>query len=582
MLMTNSETGYAQLLEKYPEIYFFLSYTEYKPSDRQEGCPDSFEESQRWIASLDLEGIEILYVYGVGRGYSFSLLLSWLEKEFQRRVIFLEDDLDAIHRLLTIERSKEILSHPQVVLRYVKNWKIDLDELAESYPCAHVAVTALPFYAKKNKHKFSMARMALLRSTSVYHALFSEAIFSHKLFKNLSSNLLRLPSAFYVNRLAGRYSGMPAIICGAGPSLKSAIATLKTLDTKAVILAGGSTIAALSNRGVLPHLAMAFDPNEEEYERLHASSSFEVPLLFGGRLLPSIFLTCNGPIGYLKSDTGGIFESWMEQQLGMSGEAIGPDLGSEAFSVTTLAVALAVEMGCSPIIFCGVDLAYTNKMRYAEGVMTENAIDQHNLQKDKRAADRLLKRKDQKGNTVYTLVKWVMESECIGAYARARPDRLFLNATEGGLGFPGIPYTPLEQIVDKHCKCSFDIRGKIHSDIQDTQLELSSSAIHTHYAVLRNSLRRCQTICSEILDEVKSLTTPFATPLMSVLEFDLEQEIAYEILLALADSALQRFFLRSLPPTDKGKLEQIQGRWHSLKEMIEVELKILDSDAIYF
>ena len=76
---------------------------------------------------------------------------------------------------------------------------------------------------------------------------------------------------------------------------------------------------------------MALDPNPEEFDRLRASSAFEVPLLFASRLRPDVFLTCNGPIGYLKSDTGGLFETWMEERLSIEGTAIRPDLGRKAF-----------------------------------------------------------------------------------------------------------------------------------------------------------------------------------------------------------------------------------------------------------
>ncbi|MBI2742606.1 MAG: motility associated factor glycosyltransferase family protein [Chlamydiales bacterium] len=588
------------LLEKYPDIYFFLSYTDYSAYEmtssadgkvnavRKKGKTEEFlhsisdidEEVKLWAASLDLDDIEILYVYGVGLGYCYAEIKNWLHKLPQRRVVFLEDDLGAIAAFFQAEAAAEITEDPQVVLRFVRSWKADLDNLAQTFPCAHVAVTALPAYAKKSRAKISRIRLQLLRSSSSFHALFSEALFSHKLLQNLAPNLKRLPSAFYANELEGRYQGVPAIICGAGPSLKSVIGTLKTLENRALIIAGGSAIAALSNQGVVPHLAMALDPNPEEYERLKASAAFEVPLLFGSRLQPDVFSTCNGPIGYLKSDTGGLFESWIEERLSIDGEAIGPDLGREAFSVTTLAIAYAYTLGCTPIILAGVDLAYTGKQRYADGVVAQNAIDKGQLKKDKRSTDRLLHRKDRLGNPVDTMVKWVMESECIGAYAKAHPEREFLSATEGGIGFPGIEYTPLEEIAEQKMKQTHDLRGRIHSDIQNLKMtQISTPRIFALYEQLRLSLRRCLELCEEILYEIKSAQTPLPTTKMALLEHDLQSESAYEALMAVAVPALDHLLLRYMGRSEKDKVDQQRIKWHRVKEIIESQLQTLDSDG---
>ena len=261
-----------KLLESYPDLYFFLSYDNYlsyelisnadgqQNARRIKGKKEEYlhavesiaDETSSWFSALDLEEIEILYVYGIGLGYGYFALKSWLKKATQRRVVFLEDDLGALATFFQTELAAEILEDSQVVLRFVRNWEVDAEELAQIFPCAHIAVTALPAYTKKNKAKLARIRLQLLRNSSSYHALFSEALFAHKLLTNLAPNMKRLPDAFFANKLEGKYAGVPAIICGAGPSLKSAISTLKTLENKALIIAGGSAIAALSNQGVEP------------------------------------------------------------------------------------------------------------------------------------------------------------------------------------------------------------------------------------------------------------------------------------------------------------------------------------------
>lgn len=555
------------LLERYPDLYFFLTYTPYKLSTLKEVA----RETEAWIHALDLKNIEILYCYGIGAGYSYTHLKSWLYQESGRRLVFLEDDLGAVASFLQNEAAQEILADPQVVLRYVQNWEEEIESLAQRFPNAHVLVSALPSYAKRYKSKIARLKLNLLRSSSSYHALFSEALFSHKLLENLALNLRRLPSSFYANAMEGRYKDIPAFICGAGPSLKEAIPQLRELEQRALILAGGSAIPVLTNHGVMPHLCMALDPNPEEADRLQAASGFELPLLFAGRLNPDVFLTQNGPIGYLKSDTGGVFESWMEERLSLSGAPVGPDLGREAFSVTTLAVAFAYLLGCNPIVLVGVDLAYTGMRRYAEGTEVPESFDLKKLKNDTRATDRLLRRKDRHGKSVYTLVKWVMESSCLSAYAKAHPERQFLNATEGGIGFSEIPFVPLAEIVQKQCRQTWDLRAKIHSDIQALMFrDLSLARIEALYEQLRLSLRRMLNLCEEILEELAHPTAK-----LIVLEMDLEQEIAYKPLLEMPLLALDRLLERY---AHASSIDRQKIKWHRVKEIILSQLKTLNNE----
>ncbi len=89
--------------------------------------------------------------------------------------------------------------------------------------------------------------------------------------------------------MANATHGTPAVICGAGPSLKASAPALKELERRALIFAGGSTLSALKSLGVIPHFGIALDPNPEEHDRLLPASPLEMPFLYTNRLLPSVF-----------------------------------------------------------------------------------------------------------------------------------------------------------------------------------------------------------------------------------------------------------------------------------------------------
>jgi len=598
-------------LERYPEISFLLTYGSFSPYETvfsgamanakksEEGfflySEQIGEEIEKWRASLDLEGVDILYVYGLGRGYYYTAVKQWLKARPERALVFLEDDISVFDLFLKSELAEEILNNAQVHLFFApssKHWETVLEECAQKFPCDRIEVSALSSYAKKWPRRLKQLRMQLMRNAASIQALMSEALYAHKLLENLLPNFKLWSKAFFGNGLKKKFQGIPAIICGAGPSLANAIPLLSTLENRALIFAGGSTIAALSNHGVEPHFGLALDPNAEEYPRLKSASCFEVPLLYANRLLPDVFTTCNGPLGYLKTDTGGSCEAWLEDKLGLEGAAIGPDLGREAFSVTTLAIALACEMGCNPILLNGIDLAYTGMQRYAAGVFPSSTIAEEQLKQAKRAPERFLRKKDIHGHPVYTLVKWVMESECIAAYAKQHPETTFINTSSGGLGFPKIPNQALPEAIAQFCTASFDLRAKVHVQTQALHLKrITADEIKRHFHDIQASLQRCLKISGEMLEEFTSLREKIYEPSFTLqtgkiilLESDFEEEIAFECLLQMVGPAIDRLLGRTFHHTQLNSdsiearqrlLDRQVAKWKQFRNVIEKELELI-------
>jgi hypothetical protein len=595
------ENASALLMERYPEIGFSLQCLPYTPvrlAQSTEGQwngrgaaghwlhaeGDPFREAERWKKALRLESIDALYVYGIGLGYYYPPLREWLRGHRDRVLIFLEEDLGVIAALLEMEHAVELLSDPQVYLCYLPEGeqRADaLEDLARQFPIEKIEVAALASYARYRKRRWEEISLRLLRDTGVFHAFLVESLHFHQLFANFLPNLLQLERSVHAEGLLGQFRDVPAVICGAGPSLNAAIPLLRALDQRALLLAGGSAITALSAQGVSPHLAIALDPNQEEYLRLKPSLHFEGPLLYALRLHPAVCTTCNGPFSYLRSGTGGICEAWIEERLQIHGTHIGLDLGREALSVTTLALSLAYALGCNPILFAGVDLAYTGLQRYASGVMTDSGICVQEMQNETRATERLLQRRGHRGASVHTLLKWVMESECIGAFARSHPDRLFLNTSPEGLGFPGVPYAPLEKCVRRHCRHAADLRGRLHVCMHE-QMEGTRGARDLALE-LRRSLDACQLTCEEVLRELDSVQGMRETGRMTALICDLEEESAFSACLHSLGPALDLVSARarrSFDPSDEAAQYNSYRRtkWqHYLRVIIKLKKDIDDN-----
>lgn len=556
----NSEND---LLDRYPDLHFLITYT---PHDTTDQVLDSASEVTKWHAKLDLDRAEILYVYGIGLGHYYFPLQAWLAEKRERALIFLEDDLAALAAFARGPHCSQILSNPKVHLRFLQNENADIEDLARAFPSDRVEVSFLAAYQKQRPKKCRRLQLKLQRKSFMTKASVSDILYSHLLFKNLSQNFLRIGSAFNAAQWKNRFENVPAIICGAGPSLEHSAPLLKTLEQRALILAGGSTLTALKHLGAPPHLGMALDPNPQELERLKPCAPLGIPLIYSNRLYAEVFTLCKGPIGYLRSDTGGSLEEWMQKELGIEEPAIGHELGNEAFSVTTLALAYAHHLGCNPIILTGVDLAFTSGSSYAPGIVADPKALTHQVKEKK------LRRKDRHGRYVTTLVKWIMESEAIGAFAKKHPERRFINATEEGIGFPHIPYEPLEEVVQNYCTYSHDLRGRIQEAIAQTPMPPAyGPKVKSALASLRLSLNRCVPLIANMIRELEKKPAD-ETSLMTLLQLDFREEAAYEPLFKNIELAFDLAMARHF----RDPFEQALAKWKHLEMTLQSVLKTLE------
>lgn len=562
-------------LERYPAIPFLLMGLP----------PDAFFVDEAMLSldqlpfrvPLDLEEVELLYVFGLGLGAPYQALRGWLHARPERKLIFLEDRKGALAAFLQTPCANECLLDPQVVFEWIedlKNREALLEEWVSRYPSIHVELIGCTSYARRRASLVRCWRLQLMRKTAVVDAQMKEAMYVHQLIENILPNIRQWPQSFFANAFRSQFKNVPAIICGAGPSLNESIEMLRQVEDRALIIAGGSTITALSQQGIVPHFGIVLDPNPEEYSRLRAMSAFEMPLLYGTRVRKEVFRTGNGPLGYLRTGTGGPSELYFEERFGIEGEPIGPDMGPEAFSVTTLAITFAVAMGCNPILLNGIDLAYTGGRRYAEGVLPASDVQIKLLRKEKKAADRLLRRKGKQGKSLHTLVKWVMEADAIAAYAEAHPEVQWWDVSAQGLGFKGIAQSSLSALKATHLSRQYDLRAKVHQLSQAHRFSSPTQAhiqeqLETLYGSVRQLLKNAEALVEE-LKRVQSLPySPdlvFPTGKMTLFQMEFEEEEGFVCFFAQVGPALDRWTHHLYP--ERGELSEADKHGLTVQRLI--------------
>ncbi|MBF8263427.1 MAG: hypothetical protein HW387_1092 [Parachlamydiales bacterium] len=441
-----------------------------------------------WLGSLPLQHAEVLYLYGLGDGSAALLLKDWLDRHPAHRLIFLEPQAQRIMQFLNGPLAMQVLRWAQIEIYHLpqgKEKRALLQEMADRYPVRGAFLAQGPHLPSSEKQSMARTKLALLRKTALSHAVFVDQFMGHVPLRHLVLNARHLPSAFYLNRMKDSFRNIPAIICGAGPSLQSSLYDLGQMENQALVFAGGSAIAALTQQGISPHFAIAIDPNPEEMRRLKNSFAFEVPFLFTSRLFSDCFAAVNGPFGYVRSGMSGIPELWLDEEMGLTEPTLGALLSPESISVTGLSAAIAYFLGCDPIIFDGLDLAYTNQRRYAAGVAASEEASHESLQ----PVDRHLMKKDRQGRPVVSAVRWVMEANALSRMARRHRDRRWVNCTQGGIGIKGIE-TALLSAMRSSFSSMRDLRALVHSATQRWAMPTTTAVISEKIDELKTSLDR--------------------------------------------------------------------------------------------
>ena len=549
---------------------------------------DPEKEASEWFSSVSNSGISVMYVYGIGLGYSYLAAKKWLEEDLNHFIVYIETDPELLRAFLHTDVATDLLASSQAFLHLLPKDKLHLvnfSTIVAPFFQAAFSLSEDPFYQKTQSPQFKEIVQGI--HLAVNHRL-SYAIefinYGFGFFDNFFANLKHLPTSYLADRLFGKFEAIPAIICGAGASLDRNLPLLQTLKNKALIIAGGTGFNAIEEKGFFPHFGMGVDPNPPQYARLLAQGNFEVPYFYSNRLFSLSFDLIHGEHIYLHGSQGYDIADWLENSLNIESKRILP----QGFNVVTSGVALAEALGCNPIVCVGVDLAYTNDKSYSASVKNHPIHDWISDFTTKTEDDRLVERTDLFGNPVKTLWKWVQESLWYEPFVRGAKDLVFVNATEGGIGFPGIPNMTLEQVNEVFLTRDFDFDTLIHGSIQNGKMpkgvtvEKVKELLHT----LKESLIKCQGVCQTIANEMgKSFQElirtqdpdggAFSQKIIDELKI-LDKEVAFTALLSAFSQAYLKIKESELPSEDQEETEPLLARSKKLDFNIQRYLFLAD------
>lgn len=540
-------------------------------------------EVRQFLSCFDPLKSEWLLIYGVGLGYYYKALENWLQKDPKRHVVFAEDDPDVLKAFLTTQMAGKLLQDPQADLVYYHPVHLNVqefDQLIQSLLFHPEFIGSLASYHTYKREEFEKFKMLFEFYIHAHEGVTTEYLKKGSEFlRNFYANVTHLDESYNGVAFFDQFKGIPAIICSAGPSLRKNIELLKTLKNKAVIIAGGTAMNALNGFECIPHFGCGVDPYSFHFSRIISNTAFETPFFYRSRMNQEAVCALHGPRLYLPGTTGYPIAEYIDKQLGY------PSLGlSEGANVINLSLTIAKSLGCNPLIIVGLDLAYTDGMSYAPSLKTHAIYDVREQFITKLPYDELLLVNDIYGQPVYSLMKWIIESNWYSSFAVNNPDIKLLNCTEGGMGFQGGETMSLSQAAEKYLTKTYDLDGLIFSTLYSKAARFAPpiEKIKETLKGLEKSLHSCKDLLKNSFSqhpEIWNEKIPSSSPFLQDLEGLLGQESAYRHFLQTFDEFYLRFMKAEGESDQKMSVvkEMMSGRLSYLSQLVDESLQMIAS-----
>lgn len=399
------------------------------------------EDAKKWADYLapKKEGLNI--VLGIGNIYLIKEILTRIDEE--GRLIIIEPFINVLISLMETLDISDILNDKRVILILYN----DLDELEEilyNYinwsEIGKIKFFTLPNYEKilgeNYKSIIQVINKAIKRKQLDINTLKQ---FDKIWFKNLLGNLYYVFKSGEVSDFVHAFRDVPAIIVSAGPSLNKNVHLLKDVKGKAIIITGGRTLRLLLENEITPDFIVTIDGSYRNYEFFEGIEYSHIPLIYTPNTNANILQSHKGRYKILVNNV-----PFLDRIFKKYGIEIGflPGGGSVACFAFEIATKI---FNCSPIIFVGQDLAFTNGFRHAVGAnddMNEvllkdnpNLLFVDGVNGDKVLTDFVL----------YDFLKWFEKNILYD-----NSGRVYINATEGGAHIRGTIPMKLADVINEY------------------------------------------------------------------------------------------------------------------------------------
>ncbi|MFD2044932.1 motility associated factor glycosyltransferase family protein [Ornithinibacillus salinisoli] len=294
------------------------------------------------------------------------------------------------------------------------------------------------------------------------------------------------------------FKGKPVVIVSAGPSLEMDLEHIRHIKEKklAYIFSVGSAINSLIAHDIIPDAICTYDPSELNYEvfkKLIDSNIDHIPMLFGSSVGYETLTTYKGPkVHFITSqDRTSIY--FLEDQLN-----INKDLILDSPSIAIMTFQILNKLGADPIIFAGQNLGYMNGRLYSKGIEYEHV--DSTLDEEKLGNAIIIQ--DVYGNAIKTSKSFSRMRIILEKYAEYyNGESTFINTTKGGAAIKGIPFQPIEEVIEKY------LTAPLSKELWwKKQNGYNKRGIEKHYLNLKSSREEYYDVINNITRIMKSIS----------------------------------------------------------------------------
>lgn len=398
---------------------------------------------------------------GLGLGYYIKALIELLGEETV--ILVSEPDLVTIKTALEqTDLSKELGAGRIEILTSLDKPTLHERLQRRSTMLMLGTVLAVPPIAREYQSQFhhdcrqAILEFAAFARMSLVTLLRNAEITARNVAHNLPTYVCTPPPDI----LRRKFTGCPAILVAAGPSLGRNLDRLRELRNHAVVIAAQTTLRLLLSRGIHPHFVTSLDFSELSRQFFEGVEMPEdLVLVAEPKATWHVIDTFRGSRGMTGRRVTLLDNSFAHRCLG---EDLAKRTPMEpGATVMHLAFYLAQWLGCDPIIFIGQDLAFTGHCYYAPGVPIHRAwypemgrfgsLETKEWERIVRQRQILRKVKDLHGRDIYTdeqLFTYLVQFERDFARSAAR----VIDATEGGARKAGTTVMTLDEAAQQYCR----------------------------------------------------------------------------------------------------------------------------------
>ena len=321
------------------------------------------DEAKKLTANLDENSTYCFVVGGLGLGYHIRELASLVSEE--TIIVVSEPDLRLVATALAHVDLSELLDDDRLVI-FPELDKKALHERLEKKSDLMMLGTKFVSHPPSQRiaGEFHAQLRALMTDFVAYCRMTLTTLLANSQItcQNVAYNLPSYVTTPPIDMLRRRFSGIPAVIVSAGPSLRKNIDLLSEVKDRAIICAVQTTLKPLLDRGIEPDFVTSLDFHEVSKQYFEGLEELKnVHLIAEPKATWHVVETFPGKASLLDNRFARL----------LIGDDIAPrDALQAGATVAHLSFYLAHYMGCDPIIFVGQDLAFTGHVFYVPGVET--------------------------------------------------------------------------------------------------------------------------------------------------------------------------------------------------------------------